>query len=286
MRSLERTIAVVAGATRGAGRGIACMLGEAGATVYCTGRSIRGKTSTKGRPESIDETAEMVTARGGIGIPAQVDHTVQDQVRALFDRVASEQGRLDVLVNNVNGDDLTDWNKPFWQQSLDGGLLMIERGVHSHLITTHIAIPLMLRRPSPGTHRRDHGDRGSGGFFYSFEKASVMRIAELLAPELRPHGITAVAVTPGYLRSEAMLEAFGVTESNWRDAVKKDPYFAGSETPYFVGRAVAALAADPKVIAKTGGVFASWELAEEYGISAEHRRAEAAPLGAIHGAYA
>ena len=265
MRSLEGTIAVVAGATRGAGRGIACMLGEAGATVYCTGRSIRGKTSTKGRPESIDETAEMVTARGGIGVPVQVDHTVQDQVRAIFDRVASEQGRLDVLVNNVNGDDLKDWNKPYWQQSLDKGLLMIERGVHSHLITSHIAIPLMLQ------HRRGLivgiTDRGSAGFFYGFEKSSVMRIAELLAPELRPHGITAVALTPGFLRSEAMLEGFGVTESNWRDAVKKDPYFAGSETPYFVGRAVAALAADPKVIVKTGGVFGSGELAEEYGFS-------------------
>src|SRR3954470_639926 len=148
MKSLEGTVAVVAGATRGAGRGIACMLGEAGATVYCTGRSIRGRPSTKGRPETIDETAEMVAARGGIGIAVQVDHTAQDQVHALFDRVASEQGRLDVLVNNVNGDDLTDWNKPFWQQSLDGGLLMIERGVHSHLITSHTAIPLMLR------HRR------------------------------------------------------------------------------------------------------------------------------------
>jgi NAD(P)-dependent dehydrogenase (short-subunit alcohol dehydrogenase family) len=241
------------------------MLGEAGATVYCTGRSIRGKTSSKGRPESIDETAEMVTARGGIGISVQVDHTVQDQVRAFFDRVASEQHGLDVLVNNVNGDDLKDWKNPFWQQSLDRGLLMIERGVHSHLITSHVAIPLML------PHRRGLivgiTDRGSAGFFYSFEKSSVMRIAELLAPELRPHGITAVAVTPGFLRSEAMLEAFGVTESNWRDAVKKDQYFAGSETPYFVGRAVAALAADPRVITRTGGVFASWELAEEYGFT-------------------
>jgi NAD(P)-dependent dehydrogenase (short-subunit alcohol dehydrogenase family) len=207
----------------------------------------------------------MVTARGGIGIPVQVDHTVQEQVRALFDRVSSKQGRLDVLVNNVNGDDLTEWSKPFWEQSLDAGLLMIERGVDSHLITTHAAIPLMLR------HRRGLivgiSDRGSTSFFYGFEKSSVMRIAELLAPELRPHGITAVAVTPGFLRSEAMLEGFGVTEANWREAVKKDPYFAGSETPYFVGRAVAALAADPKVLAKTGGVFGSWELAEEYGFS-------------------
>jgi NAD(P)-dependent dehydrogenase (short-subunit alcohol dehydrogenase family) len=241
------------------------MLGEAGATVYCTGRSIRGKPSTKGRPETIDETAELVAVRGGIGIPVQVDHTVQDQVRVFFDRVTSEQGRLDVLVNNVNGDDLNVWNKPFWQQSLDKGLLMIERGVHSHIITNHAAIPLLL------SSRRGLivgiTDRGSASFFYGLEKASVMRIAELLAPELRPHDITVVAVTPGFLRSEAMLEVFGVTESNWRDAVKKDPYFAGSETPYYVGRAVAALASDPKVIAKTGGVFGSGELAEEYGFS-------------------
>jgi NAD(P)-dependent dehydrogenase (short-subunit alcohol dehydrogenase family) len=265
MRALEGSVAVVAGATRGAGRGIACMLGEAGATVYCTGRSVRGKPSTPGRPETIDETAEMVAARGGIAIPVQVDHTVRDQVRALFDRVASEQGRLDVLVNNVNGDDLADWEQPFWQQLLDRGLLMIERGVHSHLITSHTAVPLMLPR------RRGLivgiTDRGIVSFFHGFEKLSVMRIAELLAPELRPHGIAAVAVTPGYLRSEAMLEGFGVDESNWRDAVKKDPYFAGSETPYYVGRAVAALAADPKVMAKSGGVFSSWELAEEYGFS-------------------
>jgi NAD(P)-dependent dehydrogenase (short-subunit alcohol dehydrogenase family) len=265
MRWLEGTVAVVAGATRGAGRGIACMLGEAGATVYCTGRSIRGKLSTQGRPETIDDTALMVAARGGIGIAVQVDHTVPDQVRALFDRVASERSRLDVLVNNVNGDDLAEWHKPFWQQSLEKGLRLIERGVHSHLITSHAAIPLMLQ------NRRGLivgiTDRGSPSFFYGFEKLSVMRIAELLAAELRPHGITAVAVTPGFLRSEAMLEGFGVTESNWRDAVQKNPYFAGSETPYYVGRAVAALAADPKVSVKSGGVFASWDLAEEYGFT-------------------
>jgi NAD(P)-dependent dehydrogenase (short-subunit alcohol dehydrogenase family) len=265
MKPLQDKVALVAGATRGAGRGIACMLGEAGATVYCTGRSIRNQPSTKGRPETIDETAEMVAARGGVGIPVQTDHTNPEQVRALFERVASEQGRLDVLVNNVNGDDLAEWDKPFWEQSLDQGFRMIERGVHSHLITSHAAIPLLLRQ--------GHGlivgitDRGSLSFFYGFVKTSVMRIAELLAAELRPHGITALAVTPGFLRSEAMLEHFGVTEANWRDAVKKDPYFAGSETPYYVGRAVAALAADPKVILKTGGVFGSWELSDEYGFT-------------------
>jgi NAD(P)-dependent dehydrogenase (short-subunit alcohol dehydrogenase family) len=265
MGPLEGRVALVAGATRGAGRGIACMLGEAGATVYCTGRSVRGKPSTPGRPETIDETAEMVAARGGIGIPVPVDHTVEGQVRGLLERIATEQGRLDVLVNNVNGDDLAVWGKPFWEQSLERGLRMLERGVDSHLITSHATIPLMLRQ--------GRGliigitDRGSISFFHGLVKQSVMRIAELLAPELRPRGIAAVAVTPGYLRSEAMLEGFGVAEANWRDAVEKDPYFAGSETPYYVGRAVAALAADPKVILKTGRLLSSWELAEEYGFT-------------------
>jgi len=262
---LAGKVAVVAGATRGAGRGIACMLGEAGATVYCTGRSVRGKPSTKGRPETTDETAEMVTARGGTGIAVQVDHTVEEQVRRLFARVESEQGRLDVLVNNVNGDDLASWGKSFWQESLDTGFRMIERSVHTHLITSHAAIPLMLR--SGGRLIAGITDLGFPTFYYGFVKKSVMTIAELLAAELRPHGITAVAVAPGFLRSEAMLERFGVTEANWREAVKKDPYFAGSETPFYVGRAVAALAADPKVILKTGKVLKSWELADEYGFT-------------------
>jgi NAD(P)-dependent dehydrogenase (short-subunit alcohol dehydrogenase family) len=265
MKPLQDQVALVAGATRGAGRGIACMLGEAGATVYCTGRSIRNQPSPAGRPETIDETAALVGARGGVGIPVQTDHTKPDQVRALLERIESERGRLDVLVNNVNGDDLDDWSKSFWEQPLERGLQMLERGVHSHVITSHVALPLMLR------HKRGLivgiTDRGGATFYYTFEKAAVMRMAELLAAELRPHGITALAVTPGFLRSEAMLEAFGVTESNWRDAVKQDPYFAESETPYFVGRAVAALAADPKVILKTGGLFGSSELAAEYGFT-------------------
>lgn len=265
MKPLAGKVAVVAGSTRGAGRGIACMLGEAGATVYCTGRSVRGKPSTKGRPETTDETAEMVTARGGTGIAVQVDHTVQEQVRRLFERVEKEQDRLDVLINNVNGDDLASWGKPFWQESLETGFRMIERGIHSHLITTHAALPLMLR--TPGRLIAGITDLGSINFYYGFVKKSVMAMAELLAAELRPHGIAAVAVAPGFLRSEAMLERFGVTEANWRDAAKKDPFFAGSETPFYVGRAIAALAADPKVILKTGKVLKSWELADEYGFT-------------------
>jgi len=263
-KPLEGKVAVVAGATRGAGRGIACMLGEAGATVLCTARSVRGRLSTPGRPETIDDTAQMVSELGGAGIAMRVDHTVPEEVRRLFARVASEHGRLDILVNNVNGDDLYEW-KPFWKLSLDNGFLSVERGVNSHLITTHAALPLMLKKN--GGLIVGITDQGGGTFFYGFVKQSVMRIAELLAPELIPHGITAVSLTPGFLRSEAVLERFGVTESNWRDAIKKDPFFAGSETPFYVGRAVAALAADPRVILKTGSLLSSWELAEEYGFT-------------------
>jgi NAD(P)-dependent dehydrogenase (short-subunit alcohol dehydrogenase family) len=266
MRPLEGKVAVVAGATRGAGRAIACTLGEAGAVVYCTGRSVRGQPSSTGRPETIEETAEMAAARGGTAIPVQTDHTDREQVRRLFERVGAEQGgRLDVLVNNVNGDDLVKWSTPFWEQSLDDGLRTIERGVHSHIITTHAALPLMLRAGRGLVVGVT--DRGSVSFFHGFMKQSVMKLAELLAPELRPHGIAAVALTPGYLRSEVMLELFGVTEANWRDGVKKDPYFAGSETPYYTGRAVAALAADPRVLLKSGRTLASWEVAEEYGFT-------------------
>jgi NAD(P)-dependent dehydrogenase (short-subunit alcohol dehydrogenase family) len=264
-RPLEGKVAVVAGATRGAGRGIACMLGEAGATVYCSSRSVRGKPAVKGRPETIDETADMVAARGGKAVAVQTDHTQPEEVHRLFARVRQEQGRLDVLVNNVNGDDLVEWKGPFWKQSLDKGLRLLERGVDSHVITTHAAIPLLLeagRGLVVGI-----SDLGSISFFYGFEKACVMKMAELLAPELRPHKIATVAVTPGFLRSEAMLERFGVTEANWRDGIKKDPYFAGSETPFYVGRAVAALAADPKVMLKTGGTYGSWDLSDEYGFT-------------------
>ena len=265
MGALDGKVAVVAGATRGAGRGIACMLGEAGATVYCTGRSVRGSPSTPGRPETTDDTAEMVTAHGGTGIAVQVDYTNGEQVRALFDRVEREQGRLDVLVNNVNGDDLAVWGKPFWEQPLDDGLRLVERGVHTHVVATHAALPLMIR--SGGRLVVGITDQGVVSFFHGFEKQSVMKMAELLAPELRPHGIAAVALAPGYLRSEAVLEHLGVSAESWRDGIRVDPYFAGSETPFYVGRAVAALAADPRVLLKTGGTLTSWAVAEEYGFT-------------------
>ena len=273
---LAGQVAVVAGATRGGGRGIACMLGAAGATVYCTGRSIRGRPAVKGRPETTDETAEMVTAHGGTGIAVQVDHTVPDQVQRLIDRVSSDHKRLDVLVNNVNGDDLVKWTS-FWKQSLDDGLRTLERGINSHVITTRLALPLMLKRKAGlivGVT-----DRGGGTFFYGFEKSAVMRMAELLAPELLPHGIGIVALTPGYLRSEAMLENRGVTEANWQDAVKEDPFFAQSETPFYVGRAVAALAADRRALLDSGRLLSSFELAERYGFTdVDGRRPNAARL--------
>jgi NAD(P)-dependent dehydrogenase (short-subunit alcohol dehydrogenase family) len=270
MQPLKGKVAVVAGATRGAGRGIACVLGEAGATVYCTGRSVRGKPATSNRPETIEETAELVSARGGVGIHVQVDHTVEEQVRALFERVKHEQGHLDLLVNDVwGGDELTEWDKPFWEHSSQKGLQMLERAVHSHIITSHYGVPLMLPRRQGLVIEVTDGDGFSyrGTLFYDLAKVSAIRLAFAMAEELRAHRIAAVALTPGYLRSEAMLDGFGVTEANWRDAVKKDPHFAESETPFYIGRAVAALAADPNVMEKSGKALATWNLAPEYGFT-------------------
>lgn len=276
MKPLQDRIAVVAGATRGAGRGIARALGEAGATVYCTGRSVRGSPATGTRPETIEETAEMVTAAGGVGIAVRTDHTVEDEVRALFERVRAEQGRLDVLVNDVwGGDELMEWGKPFWESDVRKGLLMQERAVWSHVITARHGVPLMVERGSGLVVEITDGDslRYRGSLFYDLAKTSAIRLATALAYELRPHGVVALAVTPGFLRSEAMLDGFGVTEANWRDAAAKDPFFAESETPLYVGRAVAALAADPQVWKKSGGAYASWTLSDEYGFAdADGRR--------------
>lgn len=267
MKPLEGKVAIVAGATRGAGRGIACMLGEAGATVYGTGRSVRGQSAIPGRPETIEETAEMVTAHGGEGIFAQVDHTDETQVQALVERVRSEQGRLDILVNDIwGGDALTEWGKPFWQLNLAKGFTMLKRALHTHIITSRYAVPLMLDT-GPGlvieiTDGANLYYRQQ--FFYDLAKVSVIRLAFAMAEELRSHQITALALTPGFLRSEAMLDHFGVTEATWQDATQKDPHFIASETPFFVGRAVAALASDPQVFEKTGRVFSSWGLAKAY----------------------
>jgi NAD(P)-dependent dehydrogenase (short-subunit alcohol dehydrogenase family) len=245
------------------------MLGEAGATVYCTGRSVRGRpASGSQRPETIEETAERVTAHGGTGIAVQVDHGVEAQVQALFARVQAEQGRLDILVNDVwGGDELTEWGKPFWELDLAKGLLMQQRAVHTHIITARYGAPLLVAQRGGLLVEITDGDspRYRDNLFYDLAKASVIRLAYGMAQELRPHAVTALAVTPGFLRSEAMLDLFGVTEANWQEGAQRDPHFIASETPYFVGRAVAALAADPQVAAKAGGVYASWTLSDEYG---------------------
>jgi NAD(P)-dependent dehydrogenase (short-subunit alcohol dehydrogenase family) len=222
-KSLQTKIALVAGATRGAGRGIAIELGAAGATVYCTGRSIRGKTT--GRPETIDETAELVTDAGGKGIAIQVDHTKPFQVEALFKRVASEQkGQLDALVNDIwGGDELAEWSVPFWEHSLEKGLTMIERAINTHIITSHFAAPLLIKRRKGVifeiTDGKTYDYRGT--FFYDLVKTTVMRLAFTMAHDLKPFNVAAIAVTPGFLRSEAMLDNFGVTEKNWLEGLKK-----------------------------------------------------------------
>jgi NAD(P)-dependent dehydrogenase (short-subunit alcohol dehydrogenase family) len=267
---LDGKVAVVAGATRGAGRGIACALGEEGATVYCTGRSVRGQSAMEGRPESIEETAEMVTARGGKAVAVQVDHTRPDQVEDLFARVKRESGGMDILVNDIwGGDELTEFGKTFWTVSLEKGFAMMERAVHTHIITSHFGVPLMFGRGGGLIVEITDGDSWGyrGNIFYDLVKTSVIRLAFAMAYELRHRNVASVALTPGFLRSERMLEGFGVTETNWRDAGEKDPNFLESETPLFVGRAVAALAADAEVGRKSGRVFSSWDLSDEYGFT-------------------
>ncbi|MFD0356992.1 SDR family oxidoreductase [Streptomyces sp. NPDC127110] len=271
VRPLAGKVALVAGGTRGGGRGIAVELGAAGATVYVTGRSSTGGRSALDRPETIEETAERVTAAGGLGIPVRTDHSSPEEVRALADRIAAEQdGRLDVLVNSVwGGDPLTDWEHPLWEQDLDTGLRLLRQAVETHIITSRYALPLMVARGSGLVVEVTDGNtaRYRGTFFYDLAKSAVIRLAFAQAAELRPHGVAAVAITPGFLRSEALLEHFGVTEENWRDAAAKDPDFAHSETPAYLGRAVAALAADPEVMAKSGRALATWGLYREYGFT-------------------
>lgn len=270
-KPLTGKVAVVAGATRGAGRGIAMMLGEAGATVYCTGRSVRGKlASGKKRPETINETAALVTAQGGRGIAVRVDHTVEKEVARLFVRVRREQRRLDILVNDVwGGDDLMEWGVPFWKLDMKKGRTMLERAIWAHVLTSRYGVPLMVAQKSGLVVEITDGDflGWRGNLFYDLTKVGAIRLAYSMGAELRDTGVSVVAVTPGFLRSEAMLDRFGVTEDNWRDHAKKDPHFAESETPWYVGRAVAALAADPNVREKSGRVLASWTLAREYGFT-------------------
>ncbi|MER6250440.1 SDR family oxidoreductase [Streptomyces sp. NPDC001584] len=273
-RTLEGRVALVAGATRGAGRGIAVQLGAQGATVYVSGRSTRGRRSEYDRPETIEETAELVTAAGGRGIPVVADHLVPAEVEALVGRIDAEQGRLDVLVNDIWGGELLfEWDSTVWEHDLDKGLRLMRLAVETHAVTSHFAVPLLLREPgglvvemTDGTAEYN-ASRYRVSFFYDIAKSSVLRIAFALGHELGPRGATAVALTPGWLRSEMMLETFGVTEANWRDALAEVPHFGISETPSYVGRAVAALAADPEVARWNGRSLSSGQLAREYGFT-------------------
>ncbi|WP_393058773.1 SDR family oxidoreductase [Streptomyces sp. LN549] len=272
--ALHGKIALVAGATRGAGRGIAVQLGAAGATVYVTGRTTRERRSEYDRPETIEETAELVTAAGGTGIAVPTDHLVPEQVRVLAGRIDAEQGRLDVLVNDVwGGERLFAFDKPVWEHDLDDGLRLLRLGVETHAITSHFLLPLLVRRPgglvvemTDGTAAYNHANYRNS-YFYDLVKNSVLRMAFVQAHELEPHGGTAVALTPGWLRSEMMLDAFGVAEENWRDALTVVPHFCISESPSYVGRAVAALAGDARLARWNGQSLSSGQLAQEYGFT-------------------
>lgn len=272
---LSGKVALVAGATRGAGRGTAVALGEAGATVYCTGRTTRERRSEYDRPETIEETAALVNAAGGAGIAVEVDHLDAAQVAALVARIDAEQGRLDVLVNDIwGGEKLAQWDTPVWEHDLDGGLRMLRLAIDTHLITSHHALALLIRRPgglvvemTDGT-REYNADHYRLSIFYDLAKTAVIRLAFAQGHELAPHGCTAVALTPGWMRSEMMLDIYGVTEDTWREATVGNPHFVAiSESTRFVGRAVAALAADPQLAQRNGGSFSSGGLAREYGFT-------------------
>jgi NAD(P)-dependent dehydrogenase (short-subunit alcohol dehydrogenase family) len=272
-KPLSGKVALVAGGTRAAGRGIAVQLGAAGATVYVTGRTTRAQRSEMNRPETIEETADLVSEAGGRGIAVQVDHLAPDQVRALVARIEAEQGRLDVLVNDIWGATVMEWNKTVWESTLDIGLRTLRLAIDTHAITSHFALPLLIKRPgglvvevTDGT--ADYNAKNYRvSFFYDLAKAANLRMAFALAHELRPHGATAVSITPGWLRSEMMLDAYGVTEPRWRDATRVSPHFAISESPAFVGRAVAALAGDPQVSRWSGQTLSSGQLAKVYGFT-------------------
>ncbi len=270
-KPLEGRVALVAGATRGAGRGIAVMLGAAGATVWCSGRSVRGQLmSGANRPETIDETAELIRARGGRAIAVRSDHTVEADVSALCERIERESGRLDILVNDVwGGDALIEWGKPFWETTAEHARTLLERSIFSHLVTSRHALPLLLRSGRGLLVEITDGDFFGyrGNVLYDLVKMALIRLAFALSRELRDTQVTSLVVTPGFLRSEAMLDLFGVTESNWRDAIAHTPDYVASETPFFVGRAIAALAADPRVREKAGRVLSSWVLAREYNLT-------------------
>jgi NAD(P)-dependent dehydrogenase (short-subunit alcohol dehydrogenase family) len=298
---LQGKVALVAGATRGVGRGAALALGEAGATVYCTGRSSRAQRNRSSaatrhtsaarqkalpaeyysnRPETIEETAELVSARGGKGIAVVVDHLEPDKVANLMAQIRREQGQLHLLVNDISESAEQEFGKTFWQVDLERGFALFRNAVHTHMITSHFAAPLLMETAkgnSPSGLIVEIGDGDSytyrGNVFYDLIKTTVIRQAFAMAYEMRRKNVAAIALTPGFLRSEIMLEHFGVTEANWQDAIKKDPNYASSETPLYAGRAIAALAADPQIMKKSGRVFSSWNLSDEYGFcDADGRR--------------
>jgi len=278
INSLNGKVALVAGATRGAGRGIAIELGAAGATVYCTGRSTRRQRSEMDRPETIEDTAELVTEAGqqtgGRGIAVEVDHLIPAQVESLVARIKREQGRLDILVNDIwGGDFLTEWYKPVWEHSLEKGLHLLRLAIDTHIITSHFALPLLIKNPgglvvelTDGTAEYNN-TKYRLSLFYDLAKVSIIRIAWAQAQELAPHQCTAVALSPGWLRSEQMLDHYGVKEENWREAIAKQPHFVITETPRYVGRAVAAMAADPEVARWNGQSVSSGQLATFYGFT-------------------
>jgi NAD(P)-dependent dehydrogenase (short-subunit alcohol dehydrogenase family) len=269
-RTLSDRIALVAGGTRGAGRATAIELGAAGATVYVTGRTTETSASPMNRPETIEETARLVDTTGGNGIPVRVDHSRVDEVGSLIERIRDEQGRLDVLVNDVwGGDDMTEWEGPFWEHDLDVGLALLRQAIDTHIITSWHAGPLLAASSNGLVVEVTDGvsTRYRGTLFYDLAKATVIRLAVAQAEEFRAHDVSAVAISPGFLSSEAMLERFGVTEATWRDAVSTDPHFAQSETPHYLGRAIAAIAADPDRMRLTGTATATWELFDTYGFT-------------------
>lgn len=272
--TLTNKIALVAGGTRGAGRGIAVELGAAGATVYVTGRSTRTQRSEYDRPETIEETAELVTEAGGTGIPVQTDHLDPEQVRALIARIDNDHGRLDTLVNDIWGGELLfEWDTPVWEHDLENGLRLLHLAIDTHLITSHHALPLMLRNPGGLVVEMTDGTAGynsdhyRNSMYYDLAKTSVLRMAWGLSQELGPKGATAVALTPGWMRSEMMLDNYDVSEENWQDAIEKQPHFSISETPQYVGRAVAQLASDPDVARWNGQSLSSGQLAKVYGFT-------------------
>jgi NAD(P)-dependent dehydrogenase (short-subunit alcohol dehydrogenase family) len=282
MNSLHGKVALVAGATRGAGRGIAIELGAAGAHVYATGRTTRHQQSEYKRSETIEETAEMIQAAGGFATAIAADHLDHEQVAQVVARIEKEQGQLDILVNDIwGGENLTDWNKPVWEHSLEDGLRTLRLAIETHLVTSHYALPLLIRRPggllveiTDGTLEYNK-DNYRLTTFYDLAKWSVLRLGWSQGHELEPYGCTAVTLTPGWMRSELMLDHYGVTEDNWRDVLQRphqppfpDPgHFAISETPRFVGRAVAALAADPERARWNQASLSSGQLAREYGFT-------------------